>query len=474
MTAEAAVGAVMEQGRAVADVVVVGAGIAGYSAAIAAARAGASCLLLEKQARGGGSSVLSGGFFALYGTPEQAEAGVEDSASRLLDDLWDVSGHRADRALLEVYVDQNRALHDWLTSLGVVFSEPELSSGQSVARSHQTDMRRLVSLLADEAGLVGVRTVSNARVTRLRTDHGSGGRVVGCQVDVDGEEVVVTAERGVVLCTGGFTHGKDLLETFAPEQSGSLPVGGEGNVGDGLRMAWQLGADLRDMAYIKATFGSHPDATKPQEHAILLTFYKGSVIVNAAGQRFVDESISYKDIGDAGLAQPGHLGFQVFDSKIAAACNNGIPLFDLKDALARGLLLTSDDLGELARRAGIDGAALAGTLDRYNGDVRDRGRDTVLGRSALCHNAGALVPIDTPPFYAYPSTTALLATYCGVRIRPDTQVVDVWGDPIIGLRAAGEVTGGFHGRAYMTGTSLGKAAVFGRIAGQQAAAAPTG
>jgi len=453
------------------DVVVVGGGAAGHFAAVEAAAAGAGCLLLEKQPETGGSTALSGGFLALAETREQAAAGVQDGPDVLLQDLWDISGHHADRDLLAAYVAEQASVYAWLVGQGLELSAPVRSGGQSVARSHRVDPSRLLAALVEQARRAGVRTRTGARVTRLLRD-GDGGRVYGCLVaDESGsaQQSVLTADRGVVLATGGFSLAGDLLDVFAPQQRASLPIGGTGSTGDGLRMAWALGADLRDMGFIKGTFGTHRTATTAREHEILLTFYKGSIVVNADGRRFVDESISYKDIGDACLQQPDRLGVQVLDATVAAQCDNGIPLFDTQDTLRRGLMLASDDLRELAVLSGVDPDGLERTVHRYNDDVLSAGVDQVLGRRALCHGAGELVPLRTPPFYAYPSTTTLLGTYCGLRTTAGTEVVDVWGDPIPGLFAAGEVTGGFHGAAYMTGSALGKAAVFGRIAGRRAA-----
>jgi fumarate reductase flavoprotein subunit len=454
--------------RVDADVVVVGAGLAGHCAAIEAASAGAECVLVEKQDEPGGSTAISEGFLALAGTDEQRAAGVEDSSDLLLDDLWAISGQRADRELLSAYAREQHVLYRWLTERGVPFSAPVQSGGQSVPRSHRTDPAALLAALADDARRAGVTVLCRTRVQRLRR-NAPGGPVVGCSATLDGRQMEVTTRRGVVLTTGGFSLAPDLLDVFAPRQRDALPVGGAGNVGDGLRMAWELGADLRDMGFIKGTFGTHPGATTTSRLALLLAMYKGAVIVNTAGRRFVDESLSYKDIGDACLLQPGRLGVQVFDATVAERCSTGLPLFDLTEPRRRGLLLESDSLEDLARQADVDAAGLADTVATYNADVRAHGRDARLGRTGLVNGVGHLLPIDTAPFYAYPSTTTLLATYCGLRIAPDTQVLDVWGEPIRGLYAAGEVTGGFHGAAYMTGSALGKAAVFGRIAGRSAA-----
>lgn len=446
------------------DVVVVGGGLAGHCAALAATEAGASCLLLEKESRTGGSTVLSGGFFAFANTPEQRSAGIEDSAEVLRSDLWEVSGRAADPTLLDAYVRHQTATGSWLRELGTTFLDPVLSSGQSRARSHRTDPRVLIDRLGERArGAVEIRT--GCEVRRLvRSDSGE---VTGCLIAADGVEETIQA-KAVVLCTGGFVHDDALVENFAPHSDGALRIGGAGNRGDGLRMGMDVGADLRDMGSVKGTFGTHPQHTSTQSHSILLTFYVGAIIVNRAGRRFIDESRSYKDIGDACLEQPERLGFQVFDQTVADASPAGVPLFDLEEARDEGRLLWGDDLVDLGNRAGVDGHQLAATVARFNDAVADEMPDET-GRDSLCFGSGRLRPIAAPPFYLYPSTTALLATYCGLRINDRAQVLDVWGRPVRGLFAAGEVTGGLHGRAYMTGSSLGKAAVFGRIAGSEAA-----
>lgn len=446
-----------------ADVVVVGGGLAGVCASITAAEHGADVLLLERQPELGGSTVLSGGFFALAGTPMQHELGIADSAETLYDDLRETGGYENDEALVHTYATAQSDLYAWLTGHGVTFNAVELSAGQSVARSHQTYTPELIRLLSEHATRDrGVRIVTDAQVVRLLRD----GRVTGVRVDIGGTEHDVTARRGVVLASGGFSRSEELLRTFAPRQARAMRIGGAGNTGTGLRMAWALGADVRDMGHVKGTFGTHPSATT-ERHELLLAFYLGAVIVNKAGQRFVDESLDYKTLGDACLDQPDALCYQVFDQTVLDRSTPGVPLFDLPALHQRGLVVSAASWPELGDAVGIDGAALADTVERYN---RALGTGTdPFGRDGLCNHAGELVPLRRPPFYAFPSTSAVIATYCGLRITPDAEVVDVFDERIEGLYAAGEITGGFHGVAYQTGSSLGKAAVFGRIAGERAA-----
>jgi fumarate reductase flavoprotein subunit len=146
----------------------------------------------------------------------------------------------------------------------------------------------------------------------------------------------------------------------------------------------------------------------------------------------------------------------------------GVPLFDLTPQLEAGRLIRADSLTELAKALDMDPARLDETVATYNRAVDGEIADP-FGRDGLCHHSGALIRLERPPFYAYPSVSVVLATYCGLTVAADAAVQDVFGAPIAGLYAAGEITGGFHGAAYMTGSSLGKAALFGRLAGRNAA-----
>jgi fumarate reductase flavoprotein subunit len=450
-----------------ADVVIVGGGLAGHCAALAAAEAGASALILEKQAQVGGSTVLSGGYFAFAGTDMQAAQGIADSGELLYNDLRAVGEERNDPALVRAYAERQLDTYAWLRGHGVAFGALEHAAGQSVPRSHHARPPRVIETLARRASATGrVRTLTGARALRL-SRRAEGDRVAAVRVQHDAAEREVLASHGVVIAAGGFARSEELMETFAPRQARALRMGGAANTGDGLRMAWALGAGLRDMGYVKGTFGAHPQAGG-DVNLVLLAVYRGAVAVNRHARRFVDESQSYKLLGDACLAQPDGIAFQIFDRTVMAKSTPGAPIFDFAPPLERGLLLQADDLSALAARLGLDPAVLQTTLAAYNRDV-DAGCDSAFGRDGLAHHAGALTRIETPPFYGYPSTSTVLATYCGLSVDPATRVLDVFGAPIPGLYAAGEVVGGFHGVAYMTGSSLGKAAVFGRVAGEQAA-----
>jgi fumarate reductase flavoprotein subunit len=452
------------------DVVVIGAGLAGFSAALEAAATGAHVLLLEGQPKPGGSSVLSGGSFAFAGTAEQESQQIRDTAARLAEDMRAVGGGAADDALVEVYAANQLDSYRWLVARGVTFGPVQAASGQSVPRQHPANPREVIRLLAEEAAQRPEITLwVNAKAQRLHRDPRTQ-RVTRLRVVREGTTLDVTARRAVVLASGGFSRSPAMLETFAPGQAAAKRVGGAGSLGEGLKLAWALGAGMRDMGYIKGTFGNHPDAG-PEAHTAMLGIYKGAIAVNRDGHRFANESISYKLLGDACLAQPGAVAFQILDQGIMDSAVAAVPIFNFQRRLDEGLLFREPSLEALARRIGVDPAALVATVEAYNAGI-DTGRDA-FGRTGLVQGFGTLRRIETAPFFAYPSTSAIIATYCGLTVDPAMRVLDVFGAAIDGLYAAGEITGGFHGKAFMTGTSLGKCVICGRIAGRHAALAET-
>jgi fumarate reductase flavoprotein subunit len=443
-------------------VVVVGGGLAGHCAAIELAEQGADVLLVEKESRVGGSTVLSGGSFAFAGTDLQRKNGIEDSSELLFDDLRKVGGYGNDEALVRAYVDHQLDTYHWLAARGVAFDKIFLAAGQSVPRGHSRNPREVIDILAGRAAATGRVRTRVASPVRSLVRSQDGAPVEGVQVEAAGKTRSIRASRGVVLTSGGFSRSDELLKLFAPAQAATQRAGGPGNTGDGLLMAWHLGAGMKDMGYIKGTFGGHP-AAGPGEHALMLPIYVGAIAVNAKGERFIDESKSYKLIGDAVLKQPDAIGYQIFDQRIFDKGNPGIPTMAFQAKYALGQVISAPTLAELSRKMGIDAGGLARTVAAYNAFVEE-GNDPDFGRDGLGTSYGKLAKIDMAPFYAYPSKSVIVATYCGVAVDAQMRVRDVFDAVIPNLYAAGEVIGGLHGNAYMTGSSLGKASIFGRIA----------
>ncbi|OZI37920.1 flavocytochrome c [Bordetella genomosp. 10] len=450
--------------------VVVGAGMAGFAAALQAAQDGHDVVLLEKLSETGGSSAMSGGCLAFAGTDLQRANGVEDSDALLFKDLREVGQFENDESLVRAYVDNQLDTYEWMKAAGVRFGPHiETSSGQSVPRVQNVDPADAVRALAASAKGTGrVRLLTDTRALRLVRDP-QDGRIAGVTAQREGETFKVLGSRGVVLASGGFVQNAGLIHRYAPQynEETAVFIGGAGNTGDGLKMAQLMGADCRDMIYIKGTYGKHP--TDETNHHSLLAVYKGAIAVNQDGKRYVDESISYKLLGDACIRQPYGATFQIFDQPIFDSGDNQTRILDIERRHEEGLVIQADTLEELATKIEMPASALIDTVQAYNGYV-EAGRDPDFGREHLVHQHGRLVKIETAPFYAYPSTAAVYGTYCGLCVDAAMRVRDVYGETLPGLYAAGEVVGGLHGAAYMTGSALGKAAIFGRIAARTALA----
>jgi fumarate reductase flavoprotein subunit len=215
------------------------------------------------------------------------------------------------------------------------------------------------------------------------------------------------------------------------------------------------------MVHIKGTYGKHP--MDENNHHACLAVYKGAIAVNQDGRRYVDESLSYKLLGDACMQQPYGVTYQILDRDIMQSGDNRVRILDFERRLEEGLFVEAESLEQLAKLLELPEAEFLADVAAYNQAV-NQGELPAFGRRHLVHLHGQLRTISRPPFYAYPSTAAVFGTYCGVKVDPQMRVYDVFGAPIEGLLAAGEMVGGLHGAAYMTGSALGKAAIFGRLA----------
>lgn len=443
--------------------IIVGAGMAGLCAAVEASAAGAKVIVLEKQAELGGSSLLSGCFMAFAETDFQKKLGIEDTTESLMEDFLTVGQYKNKRTLIEAYGKHQLATYNWLVEQGVQFQTCQAVSGHTNPRGHTIIPSQAIGQLRANAEANDVIIKTNAPVVRLVKNNE---QVVGVVYEENGEQIELTTDYGVLLTAGGFSQSEELLAQFAPQLANTVRLGGAGNKGDGIKLAASAGAWLEDFTYLKGTYGFHPTSTndkKRQAH----TFYKGGIIVNELGKRFVNESISYKLLGDAALQQPNCRTYQVWDQTVMDKGVANDALYDFDLLYREGLIESFNTIERLAEKAGLPVDALQQTISTYNSDVK-KGQDTAFGRTSLTHKFGIPTAIETAPFYIMETATAMLATYAGVQVDEHTHVLNPFGETIQGLYAAGEMVGGFHGAGYMTGSSLGKAAIFGRIAARTA------
>ncbi|MEO5672765.1 MAG: FAD-dependent oxidoreductase [Ramlibacter sp.] len=460
------------------DVLVLGAGVAGHCAAIAAAEGGASVLLLEKADECGGSSARAVGGFAFAATDLQKDAGFLDDPQAFGQDLLNVGGHMNDPALVELFVARQLDTYAFLRDHGVRFTVSSRVAKGVTNRIHAVGLGQAVAALhAAALRTPGLGFFTNAAGKRLFRNACTG-RVQGAVISHAGRLSEVRASRAVVLATGGFSRSRELLAAYAPQLLSGFAHGGVANTGDGLAMACAFGAKLRDMGYVAGTFGGAvpypdlPDKDGLENHPLVFAMYAGAILVNTQGERFADESQNYKSISAVASAQPGGIALQIMDS---AALERWSPNAGAEDGgKAKGEIVTrlmkrADTIAELASLLQLDPARLEATVARYNADART-GLDRQFGRRTDKYDEGPAMCIGKPPFYAVAVGNMITSTYGGLCVTPGMEVVDVFGERMDGLLAAGELVGGFHGAAYMSGTALTKAALSGVEAGRTAVA----
>jgi fumarate reductase flavoprotein subunit len=445
------------------EVLVLGAGIAGHCAALAAADAGSQVLLLEKSAQPGGSSAIAGGAFAFCGTDEQAALGRADSIVDFRRDLLAAGKGTNKLDLVDAFLEDQFDTYRFLKDRGVHF---DLSATQ--ARWHWTGTGRAVSRLhAVARSHPNITFFSKSAAIRLERSP-ERGRVNGALISFGDQLVDVAASHAVILATGGFSRSKELVRIFAPELAASISHGGVANTGDGFLMASDLGASHADIGHVRGSFNgairNYPKAMTGADELprLIISYLDGAIMVNKNGVRFTNEGQSYKELSSIGMAQPDGVAFQIFDRKVFGKTTEDSSVNNYAEGLISGDVKQSDSIAGIAGHMGLDPGVLINTINTFNANVR-AGLDPAFGRTTN------LTTIDEAPFYIAATANVLTSTYGGIATSADMAVIDWFGEPIDGLFAAGELVGGFHGAGYYSASALSSSATFGRRAGRNAA-----
>ena len=487
-----------------ADVVVIGAGGAGMTAAMTAADAGQKVVILESQAMVGGNSARATGGMNAAKTVYQDEnefdqaAGVEKTLAtaaekyadnetitalaKTVSEQW--AAYQAnptgyfdsvelmeldtmvggkginDPELVETLCEGTADAIDWLDENGITLHNVSSFGGASVKRIHRpvNEEGKVVSvgaymipLLQENCEKRGIDIVLNTTVDTILTD--ANGAAVGVSgTDKDGNTVVVNA-KSVILATGGFGANLDMVTQYKPELAGFMTTNAAGAQGQGIEMATAIGAGTVDMDQIQI----HP--TVEANTAALITEGlrgDGAILVNANGERFIDEVGTRDVVSAAEIAQPGSYSWLIVDQAMADASSV------IQGYIKKGYTKTGATYEELAKELDVDPAAFANTMETWNGYVEAK-NDPDFGRTSFAN------PLNNGPYYAIKVTAGVHHTMGGVTINSATEVLKEDGTVIPGLFAAGEVTGGVHGANRLGGTAVADFVVFGRIAGESAA-----
>lgn len=439
------------------DIVVVGAGGAGLSAAISAADAGARVVVLEKMPVVGGNTQLAAGGMNAAGTAPQAAKGVKDDWRWMYEDTMKGGHQRNQTDLVEVMTRESSAAVLWLNSLGAHLPGLKRSGGARVDRTLQPEGGPafgpyITQLLLDNALRRGIPVRTYSRVTELLA--GAGGVVRGVRVRDRRDEVYTIQAKAVVIASGGYGSSPERVSRYRPEFGRFTSTGQPGTTGDALDLVQPLGAEIFDLEWIQI----HPTQATGSKTLISETVRgAGAILVNREGRRFVNEVSTRDKVSAAELAQTGKTAFLVFDESVKKSMKMMDGFFHL------GLVKEGATLAELARRIGVDAAQLPSTVEQYNRYQSAR-QDPDFQREDM---ARALV---AAPFYAIEVNPGIHFTMGGIRINTRTQVMTPAKLALPGLYAAGEVTGGVHGGNRLGGNSMTALFTFGPIAGREAAA----
>ena len=461
-----------------ADVIVVGAGISGLSAALEAARGGVEVQIVDVWSVYGGHAVMSGGGVAIIDTDFQRAQGIVDTPELASADFFN-RGEDPDPYWVDYYAQNSRTeLGQWLESLGVRWLSLNPQPGNSVRRFHRTDGRGLGLVTPIYREVLRHANVSfrwNFRVTELLVEQG---RVVGIggEDTRSGETGEVRAPR-VLLATGGFQSNLEMVRRFWPAhlaEPGELLIGsGLNSVGSGHDLARRVEAGFHRMDHQWNYPWGLPHPHYPGESRALAARNEVSIWVNADGRRFVNELADPTVLLAAVVAQSPSTYWAIFDdddNERFYVSGSGWDNFQrIREEILDNAVLTTKaaTLAELAAAIGQDAGRLETTVARYNTMV-DQGRDEDFGRFASADDVAPLAGIDQPPFHAirfFPMTRKSMG---GVMIDRQMRVVREDGTLIPGLYASGELTGfaGVNGSAGLEGTFLGPAILTGRVAGR--------
>lgn len=437
-----------------ADIVIIGSGGAGLTAAIASTEEGANVIVLEKMALIGGNTKYATGGLNAAETVSQDALGIEDSVDLYFEDTMN-GGHNLNNPdLVRVLAENSAANVEWLIGIGADLTDVGRLGGASVNRAHRPTGGapvggHLVEVLNAKAVDLGVDIRMNSEVLEILTEEGA---VSGVLVSGPEGEYTIGA-KAVIVASGGFSANNELVASFAPDLEGFGTTNHPGATGDVINFTEGLGVSFVDMEQIQI----HPTVMPSNNYMITEAVRgNGAILVNREAVRFIDEIQTRDVVSAAELEQTGQSVFLFFDQSVRES------LSAIDGYYEKGFLLEGETIEDIAALIGVDAEILAATVAEYNSFVAD-GTDADFGRSNMPRE------LAQGPYYAVEVAPAVHHTMGGLEINTNGEVLNENGEVIPGLYAAGEVTGGVHGGNRLGGNALADITVFGQVAAKSAA-----
>ena len=465
-TAQAQFAPIPKKWDASVDLLVIGSGGAGLTAAVAAKEAGVkNVLVIEKLAFIGGNTMIASGLFNCVDPGRQKPLGIEDSIDLHFKQTLAGGDYRGDPVLVRQLVENAYPALLWLEKHGMKFKDTVYQVyGAMWPRSHVPAESKgwgYIKVLSAACDKLGITIQKNTKLVNFYREEPQGGKVLGVGTLRDGKPYNIEA-KAVVLATGGFGANPKLRQLHDQRLNDHVTTTNNEacSTGEGLLAANEAGAYLVGMDYIQCNPGK-PYGKKYR--GVLHNEVSRYIMVNKDAERFVAEDQRRDVIRDAILAQPDQLAFSVVDVDGLTTQDQAVQN-DIAKMVKEGEAWKADTLEDLGRQMGIDPKKFAATVEQYNQYCKD-GKDP-MGKAPR----NASHPIVKAPFYACYSAISVHHTMGGVRITKNAEVLDAHSNKIPGLFAAGEVTGGIHGTNRLGGNAIADIFVYGKIAGEHAAA----
>ena len=483
-----------------ADIIIVGAGGAGLSAAIEAVSNGAqSVIILEKTQATGGSLNFTSGSMSGAETVIQQQDGITDTKESFVQDILKNGANKGDETLIRAFVDEDVAAIQWLWDNGLsdnkfsvdrqtgtmsVFApEHALYSQKRTYKPSAEDSKKYKSA-AHEILDTEVKKLSQVTIdfetTATQLINNEAGQVLSVLAkNADGKTVRYDATKGLIMATGGYSGNANLLGAFTENGQNYLPGGSDAADGYGIYMMQNIGAHIDEevMSYVPTFPMGLDTGNGPGKIASTYMWKAGGICVNQEGNRFVDETEEAVELREVALEeQTNAIQYDIFTDKIIAdteALNSSVfwNFYYAPGKPYNSFVISANSLEELAEKIGVPAENLTTTVEKYNANVDAKTKDE-FGREftedSLGAYSAAINKIEGKKYYAVPLKALCVMTLGGVKTNTQAQVLDADGAVIPGLYAAGECAGSFWGRFVSGGTGVMGPIVFGRIAARTA------